>query len=122
LAEYLVGTASEKPIGLFGSATGQGNLIMTLQTSQAQSTRDHAIGLGSVDLSVIDRPRLERSKLADRFAEDSITLSLIHLDVALAVEAQNRNAGDGTSCFKVSAKRLARDPERYAGCTCCANI
>jgi AraC-like DNA-binding protein len=41
-------------------------------------------------------------------------LSLVHLDVALAVTAQTRDvkeAADGAPCFKVSAKRLARRAE-----------
>jgi AraC family transcriptional regulator len=90
---------------------------MSLQISHAQSTKDHAVGLRSIDLSAIDRRRLERSKFAGRLAEHSITLSLVHLDVALAVEAQGRDgeAGDGASCFKVSAKRLARGSEDTEG-------
>lgn len=87
---------------------------MSLQTSQAQSTRDHAVGLRSIDLPAIDHGRLERPKLAGCSAEEAITLSLVHLDVALAVEAQDRDGGkaaDGAARFRVSAKRLARGSE-----------
>jgi AraC family transcriptional regulator len=58
--------------------------------------------------------RSEGPKVGRRFAEDRITLSLVHLDVALAVTAQTRDvkeAADGAPCFKVSAKRLVRRAE-----------
>jgi AraC-like DNA-binding protein len=83
---------------------------MSLQMSSVQSTNDHVADLRSIDLSVVDGHRLQRSKFAGRFAEDGITLSLVHLDVALAVKAEGRDvrrAADGIPCFKVSAKRLA---------------
>jgi AraC-like DNA-binding protein len=83
---------------------------MSLQTSPAQSTGDRAVDLQSIDLSRIDRRRLERSKFASPFAENGVTLSLVHLDIALAVKAQDRDASESTDevpCFKVSAKRLA---------------
>ena len=85
---------------------------MSLQMSPVQSTKDHVADIRSIDLSAIDGRRLaERSKFAGRFAEDGITLSLVHLDVALAVKAEGRDAeeaADGVRCFRVSAKRLAR--------------
>ena len=84
---------------------------MSLQMSPVQSTKDHVADIRSIDLSVIDGRRLQRSKFAGRFAEDGITLSLVHLDVALAVKAEGRDAeeaADGVRCFRVSAKRLAR--------------
>jgi AraC-type DNA-binding domain-containing proteins len=83
---------------------------MSLQMSLVQGTTDHVADMRSIDLSGIDRRRLQRSKFAGRFAEDGITLSLVHLDVALAVKAEGRDveeASDGIPCFKVSAKRLA---------------
>jgi AraC family transcriptional regulator len=82
---------------------------MSLQMSLAPP--DQVVDLPSIDLSGIDRRRLKRSKFTDRFAEDGITLSLVHLDVALAVKAERRDArdaADGVPSFKVSAKRLAR--------------
>ncbi len=85
---------------------------MSLQTSHLQSTKGHAVGLRSIELSAIDHRR------PGGLAEDFITLSLVHLDVALAVEAQDRNRGeaaDGASCFKVSAKRLARGCDNTEG-------
>ena len=84
---------------------------MSLQMSPVQSTKDHVADIRSIDLSVIAGRRLQRSKFAGRFAEDGITLSLVHLDVALAVKAEGRDAeeaADGVRCFRVSAKRLAR--------------
>src|SRR4029077_14566096 len=95
---------------VFGSATGQGVPTMSLQTSPAPSTGRRAIDLQSIDLSGIDHRRLERSKFAGRFAQNGIMLSLVHLDVALAVKVQYCNANESTDevpCFKVSAKRLA---------------
>ena len=67
---------------------------MSLQMSPVQSTKDHVADLRSIDLAGIDGRRLQRSKFAGRFAEDGITLSLVHLDVALAVKAEGRDAGD----------------------------
>ena len=83
---------------------------MSSQMSPVQSTKDHVADVRSIDPSGIDGRRLQRSKFAGRFAEDGITLSLVHLDVALAVKAEGRDvreAADGVPCFKVSAKRLA---------------
>jgi AraC family transcriptional regulator len=91
---------------------------MSLQTSHAQNTKNHVVGLRSIELPAVGQRRREQSKFADHPAEDSITLSLLHLDVALAVEAQDQNPGeadDGAYCFKVSAKRLARDVGNAAG-------
>jgi AraC-like DNA-binding protein len=78
---------------------------MSLQMSSAQSA------VRSVAVSGIDQLRFGHPKFSDRLAEDGVTLSLIHLDVALAVEAQGADvakSADGISSFKVSAKRLAR--------------
>lgn len=83
---------------------------MSSQMSPVQSTKDHVADVRSIDPSGIDGRRLQRSKFAGRLAEDGITLSLVHLDVALAVKAEGpdvREAADGVPCFKVSAKRLA---------------
>ncbi len=83
---------------------------MSLQTSPAQSTKDHVVDLRSIDFSGIERHRLEPSGL-----EDGFTLSLPHLDVALAVSAEDRNfrTADGISRFKVSARRLAHSSVNY---------
>jgi AraC family transcriptional regulator len=89
---------------------------MTLQTSDAQSAKDHVIDLCSIDRSGVDRRRRKRSS-PGRLPEDGVTLSLVHLDVALAVKAQDRDAGecdDGAPCFNVSAKRLAHVAEAAA--------
>jgi AraC family transcriptional regulator len=87
---------------------------MSLQTSHVRNTKNDVVDLRSIDLSGIDHRRLERSRFGSRFPEDGITLSLVHLDVALAVKAQDRDvreSDDGVPCFKVSAKRLARQSE-----------
>ncbi len=76
---------------------------MSLQTSPAQGTQDCVVDLRSIDLSGIESRRIEPS------LEDGFTLSLLHLDVALAVSAEDRDVSDadGISRFKVSARRLA---------------
>ncbi|RXT35439.1 AraC family transcriptional regulator [Bradyrhizobium betae] len=84
---------------------------MSLQMSRSQVVRDH--GVRAIDISAIDRDRLGLSKLPDRFGEDGAMLSFVHLDVALAVEAQTadveRSAVRGSG-FKLSAKLLAGSP------------
>ena len=62
--------------------------------------------------------RLRTIGAAGSPVEPAMTMSLIHLDVALAVEAHQRKTGDasdGASCFRVSAKRLARKLRRQTG-------
>jgi AraC family transcriptional regulator len=89
-------------------------LTMSLQTPHVKSTSNRVVDLRSIDLPGIDRARPKEPKVGRRFAEDGITLSLVHLDVALAVTAQTRDvkdAPDGAPCFKISAKRLARRSE-----------
>jgi len=81
---------------------------MSLQTSYAQSTRDQVVDLRSIGLSRRDHEAPERS-LPERAFSDDATLSLRHLDVAIAITAQHPDAEqsrEGASCFKVSAKRL----------------
>jgi AraC family transcriptional regulator len=76
--------------------------------SYPQSARDHAVS--SIDVSEIDRRRLSLPKFPDRFDGRAITLSLVHPDIALAVETHAADIGetvDGGLSFKVSAKRLA---------------
>jgi AraC-like DNA-binding protein len=87
---------------------------MSLQTYSAESTSNRAVDLRPIDVSGIDRRRLGRSKFAGRFAKEGVTLSLVHLDVALAVKAECgdvQEAGDEVPCYKVSAKRLANGSE-----------
>jgi AraC family transcriptional regulator len=85
---------------------------MSLQTLTAESICDRAVDQQPIDLSVIDRRRLGRSKFArPRLAKDGVTLSLVHLDVALAVKAECddvQEPGRNVPCYKVSAKRIAR--------------
>ncbi len=82
---------------------------MALQMSHPVSVKDHVVG--SIDVAAIDAGHRELSGLADRAAEKAMTLSLVHLDVALAIEvpaSDVRSSAGSTSSFKVSAKRLAR--------------
>jgi len=53
---------------------------------------------------------LSSERSTGRLVEDGMTLSLVHLDVALAVKAQDRDVREtaDTSCFRFSAKRLAQ--------------
>lgn len=87
---------------------------MSLQTPNVQSTKDQVVDLRSIELSGTGHHGVERSQFGDRLAEDSVTLSLLHLDVALAVKAQDRDAeafvGD-VPCFNVFARRLAHEYE-----------
>src|SRR5258708_3488345 len=81
---------------------------MSLQTSYERSTRNQVADLRSIDLSRGDREEPERS-LPERAFSDDTTLSLRHLDVAIAITALDPDAEqsrEAASCFKVSAKRL----------------
>jgi AraC family transcriptional regulator len=84
---------------------------MSLQTYTAESTGHRAVDPQPIDLSGIDRRRLGRSKSAGRrFAKDGVTLSLVHLDVALDVKVECgdvEETGKDVPCYKVFAKRLA---------------
>jgi AraC-like DNA-binding protein len=87
----------------------QGGSTMSLQMPHQPAAKDQFIG--SIDVSAIDGRRRGLAGLADRAGEGAMTLSLVHLDVALAIEAPapdvRRSAG-GEPSFKVSARRLAR--------------
>jgi AraC-like DNA-binding protein len=81
---------------------------MSLQMAYERSTKDQVVDLRSIDLSRVDHGQTKRS-LAERLFPEDATLSLRHLDVAVAVTAGNGDAGrspEGVSCFKVSTKRL----------------
>lgn len=84
---------------------------MSLQMSHPQGAKDHVVG--SIGVSAIDGRQSGLAERPDRTGEKAMTLSLVHLDVALAIETRppgvRRSAGDGPS-FRVSAKRLARVP------------
>lgn len=86
---------------------------MSLQMSNARSTKDDLIDLGSIDLSGINDGLLENSQCGSCSVEGGVTMSFVHLDVALAITAQDRDVEDPAeiSRFKVSAKRLARYSE-----------
>ncbi|MCS3897486.1 AraC-like DNA-binding protein [Bradyrhizobium japonicum USDA 38] len=92
---------------------------MSLQMSHPLGAKDHVIG--SIGVSAIDGCQPGLAERPDRAGEKAMTLSLVHLDVALAIETPQagvrRSAGDGPS-FRVSAKRLARisvETDREAG-------
>src|SRR2546423_206343 len=85
---------------------------MSLQMTPLQAARNQIVDLRSVDAASLSRP--QSSKFIDRLADGGISLSLVHLDVALAVKAEGRDArgaAAGTLCLRVSAERLARASE-----------
>jgi AraC-like DNA-binding protein len=87
---------------------------MSLQTLNVQSTKDQVVDLRSIELSGTGHRGIERSQFGGYLAEDSVTLSLLHLDVALAVKAPDRDAETfacDAPCFNVFAKRLAPEYE-----------
>jgi AraC family transcriptional regulator len=79
---------------------------MSLQLTTVQSTIDQAIDLSSAGALSGDRGGFRRSGLPARFAGKGITISLQHLDVALAVTADHDGLEDDSTRFKVSAKPL----------------
>ena len=84
---------------------------MSLQMSRSQAIKDHDVR--AIDISAIDRDRLGLSKLPGRFDEGGTMLSLVHLDMALAVEHAadaERSAARGPR-FRLSAKLLAPPAE-----------
>lgn len=80
---------------------------MSLQPTTVQSTNDQVIDLSSAGILSGDYGGFRRSGLPARFAGEGITISLEHLDVALAVTAENDGLEDNGTSFKVSAKRLS---------------
>jgi len=81
---------------------------MSLQASYERSTRDQVVDLRSIDLPRDDHDGTKRS-LAEGLLVRDATLSLKHLDVAVAITAQDFDSkpkAGGASSFKVSAKRL----------------
>nr|WP_027571571.1 AraC family transcriptional regulator [Bradyrhizobium sp. WSM1743] len=81
---------------------------MSLQISCSQNAKDPVAA--AVDVSSIEGPRLRPSRRTPRSGEEAVLLSLVHLDVALAIEPPApdvRESGDGRPSFRVSAKCLA---------------
>ncbi|WP_208639169.1 helix-turn-helix domain-containing protein [Bradyrhizobium forestalis] len=81
---------------------------MSLQISYPQNAKDHVAA--AIDVSSIDGPRLRPSRRSARSGEEAMMLSLVHLDVALAIEPPApdvRGSADGGPSFRVSAKCLA---------------
>lgn len=83
---------------------------MSLQMTPIASNQ--IVDLRSVDAS--GRSSQQGSKFIDRLSDGGISLSLVHLDVSLAISAEGRDArrvDDGAACLRLSAERLARDFE-----------
>jgi AraC-like DNA-binding protein len=81
---------------------------MSLQISYSQNAKDHVAA--TMDVSPIDGPQLRSSKRSSRSGEEAVMLSLVHLDVALAIEPPApdvQGSASGGPSFRVSAKRLA---------------
>ncbi|WP_035699185.1 MULTISPECIES: helix-turn-helix domain-containing protein [Bradyrhizobium] len=81
---------------------------MSLQVSYSQNSKD--LAAAAIDVSSIDGPRLRPSRRSPRSGEEAVTLSLVHLDVALAIEQPApdvQGSANGGPSFRVSAKRLA---------------
>jgi AraC family transcriptional regulator len=83
---------------------------MSLQTAHARKTNDEMIDLRSIDLCGINQGPLDISRSGSRSVEGGVTMSFVHLDVALALTALDPDVEDPAeiSRFKVAAKRLAR--------------
>ncbi|WP_342731527.1 AraC family transcriptional regulator [Bradyrhizobium sp. B117] len=87
---------------------------MSLQMSYPQNVKDHVAA--AIDVSQLRSPRR-----SPRSGEEAMTLSLVHLDVALAIEPPApdvRGSAGGEPSFRVSAKRLAcasAEADREAG-------
>ncbi|MDF0516930.1 AraC family transcriptional regulator [Bradyrhizobium yuanmingense] len=82
---------------------------MSLQMSHPQNAKDHVAA--AIDVSSIDGARLGPSRRTRRSGEEGMTLSLVHLDVALAIQPPAldvRGPADNAPSFMVCAKRLAR--------------
>ena len=81
---------------------------MSLQLTTVQSTNDQVIDLSSAGILSDDHGGLRHSRLPARFAGEEITISLEHLDVALAVTAESDGLEDNSTSFKVSARPLSQ--------------
>ncbi|MCL8486268.1 MULTISPECIES: helix-turn-helix domain-containing protein [Bradyrhizobium] len=81
---------------------------MSLQMSDPRDANDQVTV--AIDVSSIECP-LRSPRQSVRSGEEAMTLSLVHLGVALTIEPPEphlqRSAG-GRPCFKVSAKRVTR--------------
>ena len=110
----------------FGRASGSGRIENGTRSSTMSLQMSHPLGAQG-SCRRLDRCLRHRwlpvraCGTPDRAGEKAMTLSLVHLDVALAIEhaaaGRAEFAGDGPS-FRVSAKRLARasvETEREAG-------
>jgi len=82
---------------------------MSLQMQHPQNANDHVAA--TIDVPSIDGLQLGASRRTRRSGEEAMTLSLVHLDVALAIQPPAldvRGTSDSAPSFRVSAKRLAR--------------
>lgn len=81
---------------------------MSLHMSYPQNVKDRVAA--AVGISSIDGSQLRHSRRSPRSGVEAMTLSLVHLDVALAIEPPApdvRGSAGGEPSFRVSAKRLA---------------
>lgn len=81
---------------------------MSLQVSHPQNPKDHVAA--AIDVSLFEGGRVRSSRRSRRPGEQAMTLSLVHLDVALAIEPPARDVRESAGrepSFRVSAKRLA---------------
>lgn len=84
---------------------------MSPQLIPVQSINDKILDRSPAAALATDRRGLLHSRLPARAAGDGVTISLEHLDVALAVSTEKEGpAENGGTNFKVSAARLDRGP------------
>lgn len=80
---------------------------MPLQLSPVQPTNDKIFDMSSAGIPGADRRGVLHSRFPAHAAGDEITISLEHLDVALAVTTESEGLEEsGSTSFKVSATRL----------------
>jgi AraC-like DNA-binding protein len=88
---------------------GQGEPTMSPQLIPVQSINDKILDMSPAAALATDRRGLLHSRLPARAAGGGVTISLEHLDVALAVSTEKEGpAENGSANFKVSATRLDR--------------
>lgn len=82
---------------------------MSPQLIPVQSINDKLLDMSPTAALATDRRGLLHSRLPSRAAGDGVTISLEHLDVALAVSAEKEGPAESSGTnFKVSATRLDR--------------
>jgi len=84
---------------------------MALQISSERSNSNRVVDLRSMEALSVDRQRRNLAESADRYPPDEVVLSLVHLNVALAMNAGGPTADTEVPYFKVCAKGLEPDDE-----------